>query len=217
VPSFVRAVQVTARVGRQRNVPLVRLPPTGNAVAALRYALTTISGSGQLYQPRLRGDELYLEFRDKLTRMHPAKVLEVLRRMPVEADRCDDWLVGLFGAEPLERAAIEPLTEDELTRAEARGGCTGTRSSAQSAAQALDVVPQRGVGDRAVPRAVRAADLRLPTGADLRERGGVERRPGRSGQARGRAGPHRPRDEGRHQRRAAGQPRPRPLRAGAAG
>jgi hypothetical protein len=109
-------------------VPLVRLTPTGNAVAALRYALTTISGSGQLYQPRLRGDDLYLEFRDKLTRMHPAKVLEVLRRMPVEADRCDDWLVGQFGAQPLERAAIEPLTEDELPAPRRRGGCTGTRS-----------------------------------------------------------------------------------------
>ena len=114
--------QVTARVEDGQlaiTVPLVRLPPTGNAVAALRYALTTISGSGQLYQPRLRGDELYLEFRDKLTRMHPAKVLEVLRRMPVEADRCDDWLVGQFGAQPLERAAIEPLSDDELARAEA--------------------------------------------------------------------------------------------------
>ena len=91
--------QVTARVEDGQlaiTVPLVRLTPTGNAVAALRYALTTISGSGQLYQPRLRGDDLYLEFRDKLTRMHPAKVLEVLRRMPVEADRCDDWLVGQF-------------------------------------------------------------------------------------------------------------------------
>ena len=114
--------QVTARVEDGQlaiTVPLVRLTPTGNAVAALRYALTTISGSGQLYQPRLRGDDLYLEFRDKLTRMHPAKVLEVLRRMPVEADRCDDWLVGQFGAQPLERAEIEPLSEDELARAEA--------------------------------------------------------------------------------------------------
>lgn len=114
--------QVTARVEDGQlaiTVPLVRLTPTGNAVAALRYALTTISGSGQLYQPRLRGDDLYLEFRDKLSRMHPAKVLEVLRRMPVEADRCDDWLVGQFGAQPLERAEIEALSEDELARAEA--------------------------------------------------------------------------------------------------
>lgn len=100
-------------------VPLVRLVPTANAVAALRYVLTSISSSGQLYQPRLRGDDLYLEFRDKLTRMHPAKVLEVLRRMPVEADRCDDWLVGQFGAAPLERADIEPLTDDEVARADA--------------------------------------------------------------------------------------------------
>jgi len=101
------------------SVPLVRLPSGGSSIAALRHVLTKISGSGQLHQPRLRGDDLYLEFRDKLTRLHPAKVLEVLRRMPVEADNNDDWLMGQFGAEPLERAPIEPLADDELARCEA--------------------------------------------------------------------------------------------------
>lgn len=113
--------QVTARIDGGElviSVPLVRLTADGSPVAALRYVLTTISGSGQLYQPRLRGDDLYLEFRDKLTRMHPAKVLEVLQRMPVEADQCDDWLVGQFGAAPLERAEIEPLTDAEAAQAE---------------------------------------------------------------------------------------------------
>ena len=100
-------------------VPLVELTAESNAVAALRYVLTAISGSGQIYQPRLRGDALYMEFRDKLTRMHPAKVLEVLRRMPIEADRCDDWLVGQFGVRALDRAEIEPLTDDEAAKAEA--------------------------------------------------------------------------------------------------
>lgn len=114
--------RVTARIDDGHltiTVPLVTLDPAGNPVAALRYLLTTISASGQLYQPRLRGDDVYLEFRDKLSRMHPAKVLEVLRRMPVEADRCDDWLIGQFGARALERAEIEAITDDEAARAEA--------------------------------------------------------------------------------------------------
>jgi hypothetical protein len=114
--------RVTARIDGAElaiTVPLVRLSTAGNPVAALRYVLTTIAGSGQLYQPRLRGDELHLEFRDKLSRMHPSKVLEVLRRMPVDADRYDDWLIGQFGALPLDRAAIEAITDDEAARADA--------------------------------------------------------------------------------------------------
>lgn len=121
--SFVQgSSKVTAQIEGDElvvTVPLVELTPESNAVAALRYVLTSISGSGQLYQPRLRGDALHLEFRDKLSRMHPAKVLEVLRRMPVEADRSDDWLVGQFGVRALDRAEIEPLTDDEAARADA--------------------------------------------------------------------------------------------------
>ncbi|MCB9564437.1 MAG: hypothetical protein H6709_17405 [Kofleriaceae bacterium] len=98
-------------------VPLATLSADGNPVAALRYVLTRVSAPGQIYQPRLRGDALSLEFRDKLTRMHPAKVLDVLRRMPPEADRVDDWLVGEFGAVPLGHAEIERLTDDEAARA----------------------------------------------------------------------------------------------------
>jgi len=99
------------------SVALVTLPSGGSAVAALRYVLTRLSAPGQLYQPRLRGDDVYLEFRDSLARLHPAKVLEVLRRMPIEADACDDWLIGQFGARPLDRAVIEDLSDDELERA----------------------------------------------------------------------------------------------------
>lgn len=121
--SFVQgSSQVTARIDGDDlvvTVPLARLSAAGNPVAALRYVLTRVSGSGQLHQPRLRGDDLFLEFRDRLTRMHPSKVLEVLRRMPEEADRVDDWLVGEFGALPLDRADIEPLTDDEAARAHA--------------------------------------------------------------------------------------------------
>ena len=99
-------------------IPLVRLAPESNATAALRFLLTKISGTGQLHQPRLRGDDVYLEFRDRLSRLHPTKVVEVLRRMPVEADANDDWMVDQFGAAPLGRETIAPLDEGELGRAE---------------------------------------------------------------------------------------------------
>ncbi len=100
-------------------VPLVRLPSGGSAIAAMRYVLTRLAGSGQLYQPELRGEEIHIRFRDELVRMHPAKLIEVLRDIPVEADRSDDWIIGQFSAEPLERAAVEDLTDEEVARAEA--------------------------------------------------------------------------------------------------
>jgi hypothetical protein len=100
-------------------VPLVKLPPDGRAIAALRYVLTQISATGQLYQPRLSGDDIRLEFRDRLSRLHPAKIVEVLRGMPTEADENDDFLIGQFGAQPLERGSVTPLDDAELARAEA--------------------------------------------------------------------------------------------------
>jgi hypothetical protein len=100
-------------------VPLVKLPSGGGAIAALRFLLTKISSSGQLHQPRLRGDDVFLEFRDAANRLHPAKLVEVLRRMPVEADNNDDWLIGQFGASPLERAPIAPVTDAEFAQADA--------------------------------------------------------------------------------------------------
>jgi hypothetical protein len=100
-------------------VPLVKLPSGGGAIAALRFLLTKISGSGQLHQPRLRGDDVYLEFRDKVASLHPAKLVEVLKRMPVEADNNDDWLIGQFGAIPLEREPIAGITDEEFVAAEA--------------------------------------------------------------------------------------------------
>ncbi len=100
-------------------VPLVRLPTGGSAVAALRYVLGTVATTGQLYQPRLRGDELHLEYTDALARSHPTKLLEVLRTMPTEADDRDDWIVGQFGALPLDRAEIRRLAPEELAAASA--------------------------------------------------------------------------------------------------
>lgn len=100
-------------------VPLVRLTEGGKSTAALRYLLTRVSGSGQLHQPRVSGDEVRLEYTDRITRLHPIKLLEVLRLMPVEADRHDDWMADQFGVLPLEREPIEPLTDDEFRHAQA--------------------------------------------------------------------------------------------------
>ncbi|MBI4950419.1 MAG: hypothetical protein HY908_00150 [Myxococcales bacterium] len=99
-------------------VPMVRLPAGGGATAALRFLLTKISGSGQLHQPRLHGDDVVLEFRDRITRLHPIKVIEVLRRMPVEADNHDDFMIDQFGAAPLDREPPVPLDAEERARAE---------------------------------------------------------------------------------------------------
>ena len=100
-------------------VPLVKLPSDGRGIAALRHILTQISATGQLYQPRLSGDEVRLEFRDRLSRLHPAKVVEVLRAMPAEADENDDFLIGQFGAQPLDRGSVTPLDDAEFARADA--------------------------------------------------------------------------------------------------
>jgi hypothetical protein len=100
-------------------VPLVRLPEGGRAIAALRYVLTKLAANGQLHQPRLHGEDIYLEFRDRVSRMHPVKVVEVLRRMPLQADNNDDWLIGQFGATPLERADLGKLDAAELASADA--------------------------------------------------------------------------------------------------
>ncbi|MBL4683961.1 MAG: hypothetical protein JKY37_05185 [Nannocystaceae bacterium] len=99
-------------------VPLVRLAPQSLTTAALRFVLSRISATGQLYQPRLRGEDIVLEFTDRITRLHPHKVREVLREMPVEADANDDWMVTEFECTPLGREPIEALTEDEYKRAQ---------------------------------------------------------------------------------------------------
>ncbi len=100
-------------------VPMVKLTDNSVTTAALRFLLQRISGSGQLYQPVLHGDEVVLEFRDRITRLHPHKVREVLRQMPFEADANDDWMVTEFQCEPLSRQPIEPLTDEEFERAHA--------------------------------------------------------------------------------------------------
>lgn len=98
------------------STPLVRLTNDGRAIAAMRHVLTKISATGQLHQPRLDGDELRLEYRDRVARIHPAKVLEVLTKMPAEADDNDDFLTGQFGAQPLDRSSVAPVTDEEFER-----------------------------------------------------------------------------------------------------
>ena len=98
------------------STPLVRLSNDGRAIAAMRHVLTRISATGQLYQPRLDGDDLRLEYRDRMARLHPAKVLEVLTKMPEEADNNDDFLTGQFGAQPLDRSSVTPVTDEEFAQ-----------------------------------------------------------------------------------------------------
>ena len=112
--------RVTARIDDgifTLSCPLVRLPAGGGAVAALRYVLSRINGSGQLFQARLRGDDLFLEMKEKISALHPQKLLEVVRRMPSVADQHDDWMVTQFGAIELDRAPIEPVSDAELAAA----------------------------------------------------------------------------------------------------
>ena len=99
-------------------VPVVKLGPDSLTTAALRFVLSRISASGQLYQPRLRDSAIMLEFSERVTRLHPHKVREVMRQMPFEADANDDWMVAEFRCEPLGREPIEPLTDEEFVRAE---------------------------------------------------------------------------------------------------
>jgi hypothetical protein len=98
------------------STPLVKLPGDGRAIAAMRHVLSKIAATGQLYQPRLTGDDLRLEYRDRVSRLHPAKVLEVLTKMPEEADDNDDFLTGQFGALPLDRSPVTPVDDAEFER-----------------------------------------------------------------------------------------------------
>lgn len=96
---------------------LAALTPDAQATAALRFFLSRISATGQVFQPRLRGEVVTLEFRDPLILLHPVKLGEVLQRLPMEADSNDAWMVREFGVATPDRADIAPLSEDEFARA----------------------------------------------------------------------------------------------------
>lgn len=120
--SFVQgSSRVTLRVEGddvEVKVPLVQLTDDSVTTAALRFLLSRVAGSGQLYQPQLEGDAVYLVYRDRLKRLHPYKVKEVLRQMPFDADRYDDWMVAEFKCASLDREPLEALSVDERTAAQ---------------------------------------------------------------------------------------------------
>lgn len=58
-----------------------------------------------------------LEFSDRLSLLHPAKLAEVLQRLPMESDSNDGWLQERFGLDPLDREPVAELGADEMARA----------------------------------------------------------------------------------------------------
>lgn len=96
---------------------LAALQPESQATAALRFFLSRISATGQVFQPRLHGDTIMLEFRDPLALLHPAKLTEVLQRLPMEADSNDAWMTREFGVATPDREPIAALDDAEFARA----------------------------------------------------------------------------------------------------
>ncbi|HJU37923.1 MAG TPA: hypothetical protein VJ724_00010 [Tahibacter sp.] len=96
---------------------LATLTPDSNAVAALRHFVSSVAGTGQLYQPRLRDDVVALEYADDLALMHPLKLIELLQSTAKEACEHDAWLVDSFGVAMSDREPIAPLAPDELDAA----------------------------------------------------------------------------------------------------
>ena len=101
----------------QCRAALARLTPDSNTTAALRYLLSRLTATGQLFQPRLTGDVITLEYRDRLELMHPLKLIELLQRLASEALEHDDWMVDSFAVEREDREPLTPLAADELERA----------------------------------------------------------------------------------------------------
>ncbi len=97
--------------------PLVTLTAEAQIVAAMRFFLTRLSATGQLFQPRLREQTVALEFRERLALLHPLKLLEVMQRLPMEADNHDAWLVQQFGVVMAGRQPVLALTDTEFDAA----------------------------------------------------------------------------------------------------
>ena len=97
--------------------PLANLVAEAQVVAAMRFFLTRLSATGQLFQPRLREQTIALEFRERLALLHPLKLLEVMQRLPMEADNHDAWLVQQFGVAMAERQPMLALSDAEFDAA----------------------------------------------------------------------------------------------------
>ncbi len=96
---------------------LLRCPTDRSNPAALRYFLKTLSNTGQLFQPRLHGDVMRLEFQEHLSLLHPQKLIEVMQKLPGIADSHDTWLQDELGTLAYDRAAIKKLSAKETARA----------------------------------------------------------------------------------------------------
>jgi hypothetical protein len=95
---------------------LLRCPADRSNPAALRYFLKTLSNTGQLFQPRLHGDVMRLEFQEHLSLLHPQKLIEVMQKLPGIADSHDTWLQDELGTLAYDRAAIKKLGVKETSR-----------------------------------------------------------------------------------------------------
>ncbi len=93
------------------------LPMEGAATAALRHFLSKLSGTGQLFQPRLRGEVVSLEFEDRLTLLHPHKLVEVVQRLAEAACNADSWLAEEYGMQSLDREPVQPLEDADVQQA----------------------------------------------------------------------------------------------------
>jgi hypothetical protein len=96
---------------------LMSLTPEAQSTAALRYVLTRLSATGQVFQPRLRDDTITLEFRERLSLLHPSKLAEAVQRMAVESENNDGWLQQRFGVGAPDREPIAALDDAEFARA----------------------------------------------------------------------------------------------------
>lgn len=117
-------VQGTARLrlhiddGRLRGrAVLGELGDGSGTTAALRHFLASVSGTGQLYQPRLRDNVVALEFDERLTLLHPLKLIEVVQRMAEAACNADAWLEVDFGMRMVDREPAQPLAPEEVRQA----------------------------------------------------------------------------------------------------
>lgn len=93
---------------------LIRLTENSNTVAALRYLLGDVGSTGQLHQPRLRGDVVTLEFDERLTLLHPLKLIEAVQLLADEASNNDVWLQERFDVAMHDREPPEPLDDAEF-------------------------------------------------------------------------------------------------------
>ena len=121
-------IAVEGEILRVRAV-LIRLQEQAHNVAAMRFCLSRLGGTGQLFQPRLRGDEIALEFIEELRFLHPQKLIEVMQRLPSDADSNDTALEQLFGVQSADRQQPRSLDDDEFAAAWAIWRSTSPRST----------------------------------------------------------------------------------------